>query len=74
MHCSDHVAGGLLEQERKKRVNESGTTGGKQTQGKTGCKAHVLKIGLIDRLRVVGKQPLERFGHGGIPSIFSFVR
>ena len=55
-------------------MNESGTTGGEQAQRKTGRKAHVLKIGLIDRLRVVGKQPLERFGHGGIPSIFVVIR
>ena len=64
MHLRDHTACGFLKQTWDQRVHKSSAAGHQQTRRKPTRKAHMLKIGLINRLWVVDENAGESAGHG----------
>ena len=66
VHALDHAAGGFFEQAGNDRVDQRGEAGGKKLCCEPSGKAHMLEIGFIDGLRVLGENPLQGAGHDGI--------
>lgn len=64
MHLRNHAAGGFFKQTWDDSVNKGRTTRHHETRGKPTRKAHMFKIGFINRLRVVDEHTGKGAGHG----------
>jgi hypothetical protein len=61
------VAAGALEQKRQQPMQQASKPAQHHAQAKTACRKEVLKIGLADRVRVLGKKPVQIHGKSLVP-------